>query len=210
MLDEKGFDLWADGYDRSVGLCDEDGSYPFAGYREVLNRVCRRVLTADRPRVLELGFGTGALTAKLCERGCDVWGQDFSARMRTLARRRAPGAHLFQGDFSSALAGPLLQNTYDFIVATYALHHLMPDAQVSLLRNLFALLKEDGEILIGDVAFKDAAALERCRADAGGEWDDEEYYFVFEDFRRAFPDARFDPVSHCAGIITLGRPITAL
>ena len=32
MLNEQGFDLWADGYDRSVGLSEEDGSYPFAGY----------------------------------------------------------------------------------------------------------------------------------------------------------------------------------
>ena len=33
MLDNKGFDLWADGYDKSVGLSDEENTYPFAGYR---------------------------------------------------------------------------------------------------------------------------------------------------------------------------------
>lgn len=31
MLDEKGFDLWADRYAKSVGASDEEGSYPFAG-----------------------------------------------------------------------------------------------------------------------------------------------------------------------------------
>ena len=30
MLNQKGFDLWADGYDESVGLSDEEGTYPFA------------------------------------------------------------------------------------------------------------------------------------------------------------------------------------
>ena len=35
MLDNKGFDLWADGYDKSVGMSDEDGTYPFAGYKTV-------------------------------------------------------------------------------------------------------------------------------------------------------------------------------
>lgn len=30
MLDNKGFDLWAEGYDKSVGLSDDDNSYPFA------------------------------------------------------------------------------------------------------------------------------------------------------------------------------------
>ena len=31
MLDQKGFDLWADGYDKAVGLSDEEQTYPFAG-----------------------------------------------------------------------------------------------------------------------------------------------------------------------------------
>ena len=37
MLDSKGFDLWADGYDESVHLCEENNEYPFAGYKDVLN-----------------------------------------------------------------------------------------------------------------------------------------------------------------------------
>ena len=37
MLDSRGFDMWADGYDESVALCEENGEYPFAGYRELLN-----------------------------------------------------------------------------------------------------------------------------------------------------------------------------
>ena len=31
MLDNTGFDLWADGYDESVGISEENNSYPFAG-----------------------------------------------------------------------------------------------------------------------------------------------------------------------------------
>jgi len=31
MLDNKGFDLWADGYDKCVELCEENDEYPFAG-----------------------------------------------------------------------------------------------------------------------------------------------------------------------------------
>lgn len=31
MPDQKGFDLRADGYDRVVGLCEEENSYSFAG-----------------------------------------------------------------------------------------------------------------------------------------------------------------------------------
>ena len=47
MLDGKGFDLWADGYDKTVGLSDEEGSYPFAGYREILNEIYKNPVSSD-------------------------------------------------------------------------------------------------------------------------------------------------------------------
>ena len=43
MLDNKGFDLWADGYDKSVQLSDESNTYPFAGYKQVLNTIYHRI-----------------------------------------------------------------------------------------------------------------------------------------------------------------------
>ena len=33
MLNNKAFDLWADGYDKTVGISDEKNTYPFAGYK---------------------------------------------------------------------------------------------------------------------------------------------------------------------------------
>ena len=36
MLSQSGFDLWADGYDKSVGVSEEENSYPFAGYNTIL------------------------------------------------------------------------------------------------------------------------------------------------------------------------------
>lgn len=50
MLNEQGFNLWADGYDRSVGLSDEGNTYPFAGYKRVLNAITTRCWqTAVKP-----------------------------------------------------------------------------------------------------------------------------------------------------------------
>lgn len=92
MLDEKGFDLWADGYDKSVQLSDEDNRYPFAGYKELLNRIFRRVLEKDSARVLDMGFGTGVLTTRLYQQGCSVWGQDFSENMCRAAQAKMPAA----------------------------------------------------------------------------------------------------------------------
>ena len=205
MLDQTGFDLWADDYDNSVGVSDEDNTYPFAGYKDVLERIFQTVLAKPHAAVLDIGFGTGTLTAKLYEHGCVIYGQDFSTRMIELAGEKMPGAHLYQGDFAQGLAEPLLHNAYDFIIATYSFHHLTDDQKITLLHTLQGCLKENGQILIGDVAFATREQLERCRETAGEAWDDEEFYFVFEELQRVFPALSFTQVSHCAGILTLSR-----
>ena len=205
MLDQKGFDLWADGYDRAVGLSDEDNSYPFAGYKEVLGRIYQIIMEKPGAAVLDIGFGTGTLTSKLYENGCEVYGQDFSARMIELASVKMPGAHLYRGDFAQGLAEPLRQRRYDFIVATYSLHHLTDGQKAVFLRGLLERLEENGKILIGDVAFETRADLEQCMREAGDEWDDEEFYCVAEELRKEFPGLAFERVSFCAGILTLAR-----
>ncbi len=205
MLDQTGFDLWADDYDRSVGVSDEGNTYPFAGYKDVLSRIFQTVLAKPHATVLDIGFGTGTLTAKLYEHGCVIYGQDFSTRMIELAGEKMPGAHLYQGDFAQGLAEPLLHHSYDFIIAIYSLHHLTDDQKVAFLRPLQGCLKENGQILIGDVAFTTRKQLERCREMAGEAWDDEEFYFVFEELQRVFPALSFTQVSHCAGVLTLPR-----
>ena len=205
MLDDKGFDLWADGYDIAVGLSDEEQSYPFAGYKGVLAKIYQIVMTKEKAKVLDIGFGTGTLTKKLYEQGCEIWGQDFSSRMIELAGTKMPNTHLFQGDFSQGLAEPILQNSYDFIIATYSLHHLTDDRKIRFIQTMKDLLKEDGVILIGDVAFANRQDLERCREKAGEEWDDEEFYFVFDELQKAFPTLNYEQISYCAGILSL-RP----
>ena len=205
MLNNKGFDLWANDYDRTVGLSDESGAYPFAGYKQILNAIYNRVLSAGCRTVLDIGFGTGTLTAKLYERGLAVFGQDFSEKMIALAREKMPNAALIQADFSLGLAPELKQNRYDAILATYSLHHLTDARKRAFLRALRGCLKEDGQILIGDVMFQTRAELDTCKRDAGEEWDDDEIYFVADEFAQAFPRLVFTPVSHCAGILAFDR-----
>ena len=205
MLNKKGFDLWADGYDVSVGLSDEENTYPFAGYKTVLDSIYRTVLAKPKATVLDIGFGTGTLTAKLYEQGCTIYGQDYSARMIELAAAKMPGAHLYQGDFTLGLVEPLRQRRYDFIIATYSLHHLTDPQKTVFLTDLLNRLNEGGRILIGDVAFETRAALDRCRKTAGDEWDDEEIYFVADELKRAFPILSFEKMSHCSGVLSLIR-----
>ena len=62
MLNNTGFDQWADEYDRSVARSDAAGSYPFAGYQEILDEIVRQVTEHGGGDVLDIGFGTGALS----------------------------------------------------------------------------------------------------------------------------------------------------
>lgn len=203
MLDDKGFDLWADGYDIDVGVSDESNTYPFAGYKEILGSIFSIIMEKRGASVLDIGFGTGTLLTKLYENGCEVYGQDFSGRMIETAQKKMPGARLYKGDFSNGLVGELKERKYDFIVATYSLHHLTDEQKTAFISGLPERLNEGGKVLIGDVAFLGREEMERCRAEAGDEWDDEEYYFLIDEMRRAFPALGYCPVTYCSGLITL-------
>ena len=155
------------------------------------------------PTVLDIGFGTGTLTAKLYEKGCKIYGQDFSSQMLALASAKMPGAHLYQGDFVKGLAEPLANKRYDFIVSTYALHHLTDPQKYTFLRQLLERLNDDGKILIGDIAFETREELENFRQTVGDDWDQEEIYFVINEMKREFPQLKFYRFSCCAGMISI-------
>ena len=205
MLDNTGFDLWADGYDQSVGVSDEDHTYPFAGYKEILGSIYKTIMEKPNPAVLDIGFGTGTLTAKLYENGCEIYGQDFSSRMIELASAKMPDAHLYQSDFTQGLAEPLKRQSYDFIVATYSIHHLRDDQKIVFLKELLDHLKDDGKILIGDVAFGTREELNQCKDECGNEWDNDEVYCVADELKAVFPSLVFSKMTFCSGLLMLSR-----
>lgn len=205
MLNNLEFDLWADGYDKSVAVSEENDEYPFAGYGQILNTIYNHVLTNPGRRVLDIGFGTGTLTTKLYEQGCTIYGQDFSQRMIDLAQEKMPEAHLYQGDFTLGLANELTGRQYDAIIATYSLHHLSDTQKVRFFRDLLGLLAPNGCIYMGDVAFRTREELESCRRRMAEKWDEDEIYFVFEELNEAFPQLEFEPVTYCSGVLYLKR-----
>ena len=203
MLDEKGFDSWAYQYDDSVKECDERGDYPFAGYGEVLTRICGIVLAKPGADVLDAGFGTGVLTKRLYDGGCRIWGQDYSKTMIAIAQEKMPRAELYCGDLSLSLAGPLVGQRYDFAVVTYVLHHFTLEEKCVLLRRLLLCLKPGGKILIGDIAFEDAADEASDRARFAADWDEDEKYLHYDEMKEIFPSLTYEKISHCCGLFTL-------
>lgn len=205
MLDQKGFDLWADEYDKAVGLSDEEDTYPFAGYKKILGNMYKRIMEKPNAVVLDIGFGTGTLTRRLYENGCVIYGQDFSSRMIEIASEKMPAAHFYQGDFTQGLVEGLKQKSYDFMIAAYSIHHLTDDQKLVFLRDLFNCLKEDGKILIGDVMFATRDELNQCKEESNDSWDDDECYCVAEELALEFPNIDFEKVTFCSGILTLSK-----
>lgn len=205
MLNSNGFDLWANNYDSAVGLSDDDGTYPFAGYKDVLNTIYNSIMSASGNVILDIGFGTGTLSAKLYEQGYTIYGLDFSEKMIEIAQKKMPNAKLYQGDFTNGLTDELKNNKYDAIIATYSIHHLTDAQKVVFIKSLIPLLNEGGCIYFGDVAFQTRIQLEMCKAQAGDDWDDDEIYFVFDEINKSFPNMKFDRISHCAGVLTITK-----
>lgn len=202
MLDNKGFDLWAEDYDKSVGLSDADKTYPFAGYKVILNKIYNEILALPSKKVLDIGFGTGTLTTKLYEKGMKIYGQDFSKEMLNYAQSKMPKANLYLKDISEGLHESLKERQYDAIIATYSLHHLEDKDKISFIKSLIPLLANGGKIFIGDVAFETRKELENCKEQAGKYWDNDEIYFVYDEIKNYLTNTNFEKVSHCSGIIT--------
>ena len=204
MLDNKGFDLWADGYDRSVDNSDEDNTYPFAGYKKVLTGIYEAIRNGQGKRILDIGFGTGVLSCKLYENGYDITGIDFSERMIQIAQEKMPSARLIQHDFTNGLPAELADSKFDAIICTYAIHHLNDAAKIIFLKELQTHLNPTGKIYIGDVAFTTCDELNTCREGRGDEWDEDEFYIVAEEIAKEIDGTQFQMISYCAGILTLG------
>jgi putative AdoMet-dependent methyltransferase len=196
------FDEWAANYDRSVS---DWQTFPFIGYPGLLAAIV--ALAGPRPNlsVLDLGTGTGNLAALFIYAGCDVWCTDFSEPMLAKARQKLPSARFVLHDLRTPLPAEF-DRPFDRIVSAYVFHHFELDEKIRILQSLAAHLAPAGRIVIGDIAFPDAAALERGKAEAGDEWD-EEFYWLADEALSALTEAgiqaEYSQVSSCAGVFVL-------
>ena len=98
--------------------------------------------------VLEIGCGTGALAALLCERGVRVTGIDISDRMLAVARASAPGAEIVH--MSATEIEKLEEGRFGRVVATLALSELSLEELRHVLRKVSLVLKPEGTLVIAD------------------------------------------------------------
>lgn len=204
MLDKTGFDKWSGTYDENVEQLSK--GYPFEGYYDVLGFVQSKVKVSEGTKILDLGIGTGLLTNDLYNRGAHILGVDFSEHMIKEALAKMPRASFLAYDFNDALPKAILEERFDYIVSSYAIHHVTDERKVELIKALMGCLKDNGVMLIADVAFETQGAMEGIKNESD-QWDEDEYYMVgetiVERLRREGIHSEYIQISMCGGILFL-------
>jgi putative AdoMet-dependent methyltransferase len=195
------FDAWAQEYDLSVGK----DAFPFWGYPTCIQRIATISKAQPGQQVLDLGSGTGNLALHFARLGCELWCTDFSPLMLEEARRKLPGAHFLLHDLRRPLpadwAGP-----FDAIVSAYVFHHFPLEEKVAILLACSRRLAPAGRMILGDIAFADAPAMEAVRLLTGPDWEQEEYWLADEALpalENAGFKVEYEQVSRCAGLFSL-------
>lgn len=191
------FDAWAETYDQTVTVDD----FPFDGYECALDTVVTLADARPGMSVLDLGTGTGNLALRFTSLGCDLWCTDFSEAMLVKARAKLPRARFFLADLHGDWPAELNQK-FDCIVSAYVFHHFEMDKKISLIKMLADRLTPGGGLVIADISFLDAGALETVKRSLGEQWEDE-YYWIADKAISALEQVglkvEYVPVSFCAG-----------
>lgn len=145
-----------DGYDACAGSYDA-WCRAYEPYRVLWDGFLD--LLPDRPRISDLGCGSGVFLERALIRrpSAEVEGFDFSSRMLAIAKTSIPSAKWNLADIRSVA---LPARSFDAVVLSGCLSHLFArDATKLLLESVFAL--RDGGLLYASVLESDAMRVEQ-------------------------------------------------
>jgi putative AdoMet-dependent methyltransferase len=198
------FDPWAANYDNDVAA---EAGFPFTGYADLLQSMVEVANSQPNQKVLDLGCGTGNLSAAFSSAGCPVWGTDFSSSMIDKAKWKYPEIQFEIADVRDPIPIAFPQK-YDIIVSAYVFHHFPIQEKITqLLRYKFKHLHQGGKIIIGDLMFLSEEAMQAIAQQYPDTWDDEYYWIMERDLplmQRAGLVVKFQQISFCAGLIWFG------
>jgi ubiquinone/menaquinone biosynthesis C-methylase UbiE len=125
----------------------EDTHWWFRGRREIFTRILAPLADGKRRRILDIGFGTGAMLRFLSRYGTVV-GMDMSADAIRFARSRCDSPMLL-GDITQV---PLESGSVDLVTAFDIIEHVDDDA--AALRELARVCRPGGHMFITVPAFQ--------------------------------------------------------
>ncbi len=102
-----------------------------------------------KPRILDLGIGTGLLSALILEEypAAEITGIDLSARMLAEAEKRFAGkVRLVESNYLNEDFGA----GYDVIVSSLSIHHLSGAEKAVLFKKIYGALKVNGIFINAD------------------------------------------------------------
>lgn len=129
----------------------EDRHWWFRARRKILmafvGRYCAHI---SKPKILDIGCGTGAILKELASLG-ETWGVDNDDQALRFSARRAPSAHFVLGSFPDNLKG-LERQRFDCITLFDVLEHIEEDE--SALRAIKTYLRPNGLLFITVPAYQ--------------------------------------------------------
>jgi len=203
LFPARDFDHWAATYDAQVALAD---GFPFEGYAAVLDKILAEAEACPGMHVLDLGAGTGNLTAKFADLGCELWCVDFSLLMLLRTKAKLSGVRCLLADLRLPLPFSVSRR-FDCVISAYTFHHFDLAQKVKLVCDLLrCFVVRGGRLVIGDIAFGDSTAQEHTRETVGERWE-EEYYWIADEaipaLRFVGVEARYFPMSFCNGVFVI-------
>ncbi|MFY0543311.1 methyltransferase domain-containing protein [Brevibacillus sp. H7] len=150
-VDRWNFNQIAPVYDELV-LREREGFHPHEGYDQVLAEVVAAIDPQPSETGLDAGTGTGNLARCFTEKGVAMCAFDQSPEMLKRCQQKNPQVETKLGTF---FAFPYLENRFDFVVSSYALHHLTDDQKCLALGECKRVLKPTGKLAVADFMFCD-------------------------------------------------------
>jgi DNA-binding transcriptional MerR regulator/ubiquinone/menaquinone biosynthesis C-methylase UbiE len=126
----------------------------YDNYDEALEQTASWISPVPGEKGLDIGTGTGNLAGKLLEHGAAMTAIDQSREMLRTCRTKYPEMHVKLGNF---LALPFADQSFDFVVSSFAFHHLSSDQQQLALQEMQRVLTARGRICLTDLMFADAS-----------------------------------------------------
>ena len=137
----------------------------FSIVKSFYNYFLRNKIKNEHLKVLDLGCGDGALTNELlkADKKLEATLVDGSLDMIENAQQRLKfynGFNFINKTFQELLENDILENDYNLIVSSLAIHHLSSEGKESLFQYIFHHLNEGGFFLNIDVIRAPTVALE--------------------------------------------------